>query len=156
MLFRSTEQLAKQIEEAGVETVEIRSVLTCESKRGVCVKCYGRNLASGITAQKGDAVGIIAAQSIGEPGTQLTLRTFHVGGVAGSASVESTLAAKFDGTVQFDGLRTVTVTNNEGAKSQVVIGRTGEVRIVDAKADRLLITNNIPYGSTLKIGRAHV
>ena len=146
-----TEQLAKQIEEAGVETVEIRSVLTCESKRGVCVKCYGRNLASGITAQKGDAVGIIAAQSIGEPGTQLTLRTFHVGGVAGSASVESTLAAKFDGTVQFDGLRTVTVTNNEGAKSQVVIGRTGEVRIVDAKADRLLITNNIPYGSTLNV-----
>ncbi|MFZ9877099.1 MAG: DNA-directed RNA polymerase subunit beta' [Chitinophagaceae bacterium] len=146
-----TEQLAKQIEEAGVETVEIRSVLTCESKRGVCVKCYGRNLASGITAQKGDAVGIIAAQSIGEPGTQLTLRTFHVGGVAGSASVESTLAAKFDGTVQFDGLRTVTITNNDGAKSQVVIGRTGEVRIVDTKADRLLITNNIPYGSTLNV-----
>ena len=146
-----TEQLAKQIEDAGVETVEIRSVLTCESKRGVCVKCYGRNLASGITAQKGDAVGIIAAQSIGEPGTQLTLRTFHVGGVAGSASVESTLAAKFDGTVQFDGLRTVTVTNNDGAKSQVVIGRTGEVRIVDTKADRLLITNNIPYGSTLNV-----
>ena len=146
-----TEQLAKQIEDAGVETVEIRSVLTCESKRGVCVKCYGRNLASGITAQKGDAVGIIAAQSIGEPGTQLTLRTFHVGGVAGSASVESTLAAKFDGTIQFDGLRTVAIANNEGVKSQVVIGRTGEVRIVDAKADRLLITNNIPYGATLNV-----
>ncbi len=146
-----TEQLAKQIEDAGVETVEIRSVLTCESKRGVCVKCYGRNLASGITAQKGDAVGIIAAQSIGEPGTQLTLRTFHVGGVAGSASVESTLAAKFDGTIQFDGLRTVAIANNEGAKSQVVIGRTGEVRIVDSKADRLLITNNIPYGATLNV-----
>ena len=146
-----TEKLAKQIEEAGVETVEIRSVLTCESKRGVCVKCYGRNLASGITAQKADAVGIIAAQSIGEPGTQLTLRTFHVGGVAGSASVESTLAAKFDGTIQFDGLRTVSIANNEGVKSQVVIGRTGEVRIVDAKADRLLITNNIPYGATLNV-----
>ncbi len=146
-----TEKLAKQIEEAGVETVEIRSVLTCESKRGVCVKCYGRNLASGITAQKGDAVGIIAAQSIGEPGTQLTLRTFHVGGVAGSASVESTLAAKFDGTIQFDGLRTVSIANNDGVKSQVVIGRTGEVRIVDAKADRLLITNNIPYGATLNV-----
>jgi DNA-directed RNA polymerase subunit beta' len=146
-----TELLAKQIEDAGVETVEIRSVLTCESKRGVCVKCYGRNLASGITAQKGDAVGIIAAQSIGEPGTQLTLRTFHVGGVAGSASVESTLAAKFDGTIQFDGLRTVAIANNEGAKSQVVIGRTGEVRIVDSKADRLLITNNIPYGATLNL-----
>jgi len=146
-----TELLAKQIEEAGIETVEIRSVLTCESKRGVCVKCYGRNLASGITAQKGDAVGIIAAQSIGEPGTQLTLRTFHVGGVAGSASVESTLAAKFDGTIQFDGLRTVAIANNEGVKSQVVIGRTGEMRIVDAKADRLLITNNIPYGATLNV-----
>ena len=146
-----TEQLAKKIEEAGVETVEIRSVLTCESKRGVCVKCYGKNLASGAVAQKGDAVGIIAAQSIGEPGTQLTLRTFHVGGVAGSASVESTLAAKFDGTIQFDGLRTVTIANNEGVKSNVVIGRTGEVRIVDAKADRLLITNNIPYGATLNV-----
>ena len=82
--------------------------LTCESKRGVCVKCYGKNLATGYMTQRGDAVGIIAAQSIGEPGTQLTLRTFHVGGVAGSASVESTLPAKFDGTIQFDGLRTVT------------------------------------------------
>ncbi|MBM3413628.1 MAG: DNA-directed RNA polymerase subunit beta' [Bacteroidetes bacterium] len=148
-----TELLAKQIEEAGVETVEIRSVLTCESKRGVCVKCYGRNLASRVTAQKGDAVGIIAAQSIGEPGTQLTLRTFHVGGVAGSTSVESTLVAKFDGTIQFDGLRTVAIANTAGAgaKSQVVIGRTGEVRIVDTNADRLLITNNIPYGATLNV-----
>ena len=146
-----TPDLAKKIEDAGVETVEIRSVLTCESKRGVCVKCYGKNLASGNIAQKGDAVGIIAAQSIGEPGTQLTLRTFHVGGVAGSASVESTLAAKFEGTVQFDGLRTVTIANNEGAKSQVVIGRTGEMRIMDTKNDRLLITNNIPYGATLNV-----
>lgn len=143
--------VARAIEEAGIEMVEIRSVLTCESKRGVCVKCYGKNLATGIMAQKGDAVGIIAAQSIGEPGTQLTLRTFHVGGVAGSASVESTLPAKFDGTIQFDGLRTVTTTNNEGEKIQVVIGRTGEVRIMDLKNDRLLITNNIPYGSTLQV-----
>jgi DNA-directed RNA polymerase subunit beta' len=146
-----TEALAKKIEDAGIETVEIRSVLTCESKRGVCVKCYGKNLASGAIAQKGDAVGIIAAQSIGEPGTQLTLRTFHVGGVAGSASVESTLMAKFDGTIQFDGLRTVAIANNEGVKSNVVIGRTGEVRIIDTKNDRLLITNNIPYGSTLNV-----
>jgi len=146
-----TSDLAKKIEEAGIETVEIRSVLTCESKRGCCVKCYGRNLASGILAQRGDAVGIIAAQSIGEPGTQLTLRTFHVGGVAGSAAVDSTLLAKFDGTIQFDGLRTVTNENNEGEKIQTVIGRTGEVRIVDAKNDRLLITNNIPYGSTLQV-----
>src|SRR5213078_1856484 len=99
-----TTEIAKKIEEAAVEAVEIRSVLTCESKRGVCVKCYGKNLAAGALAQKGDAVGIIAAQSIGEPGTQLTLRTFHVGGVAGSAAVESTLLAKFEGVVQFDGL----------------------------------------------------
>ena len=146
-----TVDIAKRIEDSGIEAVEIRSVLTCESKRGVCSKCYGKNLATGAMTQKGDAVGIIAAQSIGEPGTQLTLRTFHVGGVAGSASVESTLAAKFDGTIQFDGLRTVTVTNNDGEKSQVVIGRTGEVRIVDVKNDRLLITNNIPYGSTLSV-----
>ena len=146
-----TADLARKIEDAGIEIVEIRSVLTCESKRGVCVKCYGKNLASGNLAQKGDAVGIIAAQSIGEPGTQLTLRTFHVGGVAGSASVESTLHAKFEGTIQFDGLRTVAITNNEGEKSQVVIGRTGEVRIIDTKNDRLLITNNIPYGATLVV-----
>ena len=146
-----TVDVAKRIEDAGIETVEIRSVLTCESKRGVCSKCYGKNLATGAMTQQGDAVGIIAAQSIGEPGTQLTLRTFHVGGVAGSASVESTLAAKFDGTIQFDGLRTVTVTSNDGVKSQVVIGRTGEVRIVDVKNDRLLITNNIPYGATLNV-----
>jgi DNA-directed RNA polymerase subunit beta' len=146
-----TEDIAKVIEDAGIETVEIRSVLTCESKRGVCVKCYGKNLATGNMAQRGDAVGIIAAQSIGEPGTQLTLRTFHVGGVAGSASVESSLIAKFDGTVQFDGLRTVTAENNDGEKIQVVIGRTGELRIIDVKNDRLLITNNVPYGSTLMV-----
>ena len=146
-----TEDTAKQVEDAGIETVEIRSVLTCESKRGVCVRCYGKNLATGYTAQKGDAVGIIAAQSIGEPGTQLTLRTFHVGGVAGSASVESTLPAKFDGTIQFDGLRTVLTENNEGKKVNIVIGRTGEVRIMDIKNDRLLITNNVPYGATLNV-----
>jgi len=142
---------ARAIEDAGIETVEIRSVLTCESKRGVCVKCYGRNLATGYITQKGDAVGIIAAQSIGEPGTQLTLRTFHVGGVAGSSSVESSLNAKFDGTIQFDGLRTVDTVNNEGNKVKVVIGRTGEVRIMDVKNDRLLITNNVPYGAILSV-----
>src|SRR6187455_46388 len=130
-----TVDVSRKIEEAGIEAVEIRSVLTCESKRGVCVKCYGKNLASGNLAQKGDAVGIIAAQSIGEPGTQLTLRTFHVGGVAGSAAVDSTLLAKFDGTVQFDGLRTVNTEDSEGRKVQVVIGRTGEVRIMDVKND---------------------
>jgi DNA-directed RNA polymerase subunit beta' len=145
------EDIANAIEEAGIETVEIRSVLTCESKRGCCAKCYGKNLATGYMAQKGDAVGIIAAQSIGEPGTQLTLRTFHVGGTANSSAIESQLLAKFDGTVQFDGLRTTKHTNDEGEEVNVVIGRTGEMRIMDVENDRLLITNNIPYGSTLKV-----
>ena len=143
--------VARAMEEAGIETVDIRSVLTCESKRGVCVSCYGRNLATGYVTQRGDAVGIIAAQSIGEPGTQLTLRTFHVGGVAGSSSVESSLNAKFDGTIQFDGLRTVDTVNNDGNKVKVVIGRTGEVRIMDMKNDRLMITNNVPYGALLAV-----
>jgi DNA-directed RNA polymerase subunit beta' len=146
-----TEDVARRIEERGVDTVEIRSVLTCESRRGVCAKCYGKNLATGYMAQRGDAVGIIAAQSIGEPGTQLTLRTFHVGGVAGSSAIESQLAARFDGTIQFDGLRTTTYADQEGEQQVVVIGRTGEVRIVDEENDRLLITNNIPYGSILKV-----
>ncbi|UPK71343.1 DNA-directed RNA polymerase subunit beta' [Chitinophaga filiformis] len=145
------EDIAHRIEDSSIDTVEIRSVLTCESRRGVCVKCYGKNLATGYVTQRGDAVGIIAAQSIGEPGTQLTLRTFHVGGVAGSTSVDTGLQAKFDGTIQFDGLRTTTYENNEGEKVQVVIGRTGELRIMDVKNDRLLITNNIPYGSTLLV-----
>ena len=155
-------ETAHKIEESGIETVEIRSVLTCESKRGVCVNCYGKNLASGILAQRGDAVGIIAAQSIGEPGTQLTLRTFHVGGVAGSASVESSLYSKFDGTLQFDGLRTVATEAVDGKKIQVVIGRTGEIRCIDVKSDRLLNSMHIPYGSVLivkdgqKINKADV
>lgn len=146
-----TEDVAKEIEDSGIDTVEIRSVLTCEARRGVCSKCYGKNLATGYMAQKGDAVGIIAAQSIGEPGTQLTLRTFHVGGVASSSATDSQLAAKFDGTIQFDGLRTTEYVDEEGDKQTVVIGRTGEVRIVDVANDRLLITNNIPYGSSLKV-----
>src|SRR5690606_31455799 len=108
-------------------------------------------LATGYMAQKGDAVGIIAAQSIGEPGTQLTLRTFHVGGVAGSSAIESNLVAKFDGTAQFDGLRTTTYKNLEGDDVVVVIGRTGEMRVIDVENDRLLNTHNIPYGSILKI-----
>ncbi len=146
-----TDEIARNIEDSGIDTVEIRSVLTCEARRGVCSKCYGKNLATGYTAQRGDAVGIIAAQSIGEPGTQLTLRTFHVGGVAGSSAIESQLISKFDGTIQFDGLRTTEFVDVEGEKQIVVIGRTGEVRIVDVANDRLLITNNIPYGSNLKV-----
>ncbi|OJV52806.1 MAG: DNA-directed RNA polymerase subunit beta' [Bacteroidetes bacterium 43-16] len=145
------EDIAHEIEESGIETVEIRSVLTCEAKRGVCAKCYGKNLATGYMTQKGDAVGIIAAQSIGEPGTQLTLRTFHVGGTANSSAIESNLLAKFEGTVQFDGLRTVKAINDEGEDVQIVIGRTGELRVVDVEQDRLLNTHNIPYGSTLKV-----
>ncbi len=145
--------VARKIDKAGIETVAIRSVLTCESKRGVCVKCYGLNLATGSIAQRGDAVGIIAAQSIGEPGTQLTLRTFHVGGAASSASVDSKLLAKFDGTIELDELtRTVTKAVSESGEiieREIVIGRTGEVRIVDKKNDRQLITNNLPYGATL-------
>jgi len=146
-----TEDVARRIDDSGIDTVEIRSVLTCESRRGVCSKCYGKNLATGYMTQKGDAVGIIAAQSIGEPGTQLTLRTFHVGGVANSSSTESQLVARFDGTIQFDGLRTTKYKDANGEEQIIVIGRTGEVRIVDMSNDRLLITNNVPYGSTLKI-----
>jgi DNA-directed RNA polymerase subunit beta' len=146
-----TEDIAKAIEDTAIDTVEIRSVLTCEAKRGVCSKCYGKNLATGYMAQKGDAVGIIAAQSIGEPGTQLTLRTFHVGGVASSSATDSQLLSRFEGTAQFDGLRTTAYKNEEGEDVTVVIGRTGEVRIVDVANDRLLTTHNIPYGSILKI-----
>jgi DNA-directed RNA polymerase subunit beta' len=146
-----TQDVAQRIEDSAIDTVEIRSVLTCEARRGVCAKCYGKNLATGYMTQKGDAVGIIAAQSIGEPGTQLTLRTFHVGGVAGSSAIESQLVAKFDGTVQFDGLRTTVSTDNDGEATTIVIGRTGEMRIIDVANDRLLITNNIPYGSHLKV-----
>lgn len=146
-----TEDIAHKIENAGIESVEIRSVLTCESINGVCSKCYGKNLATGQIAQKGDSVGIIAAQSIGEPGTQLTLRTFHVGGTANSAAIQSQLLAKFDGTVQFDGLRTTQSKSEEGEKEVIVIGRTGELRIMDVENDRLLITNNVPYGSKLLV-----
>lgn len=146
-----SDRVAARIDETAIEQVEIRSVLTCESKKGVCVKCYGTNLANNRVAQKGDAVGIIAAQSIGEPGTQLTLRTFHVGGVAGSIDTESKLVAKFDGKLEFDGLRFVDTKNEEGKKIQVVIGRTGEVKIIDPKTSKMLISNNIPYGSILAV-----
>ena len=148
---------AKLIQEAGIEEVEIRSVLTCEARKGVCVKCYGRNLATNRTAERGDAVGIIAAQSIGEPGTQLTLRTFHVGGIASMSATESQLLAKFDGVVVFDGVRTITTTDEAGEKMNVVIGRTGELRIVkDDNPDKVLNSVHIPYGSFIfvKDGKA--
>jgi DNA-directed RNA polymerase subunit beta' len=141
---------AEAIEAAGIETVEIRSVLTCESKRGVCSKCYGLNLANGKMAQTGDAVGIIAAQSIGEPGTQLTLRTFHVGGAASSSAIESKMTAKFDGKIEFDSLRTTKYTNREGEETTVVITRMAEMRIVNDE-NIVMVTAEIPYGSTLKV-----
>ncbi|MBK7910039.1 DNA-directed RNA polymerase subunit beta' [Candidatus Pollutiaquabacter sp.] len=144
------EVIAAIIEESPVETVEIRSVLTCESDRGVCAKCYGRNLATGRMVQKGEAVGVIAAQSIGEPGTQLTLRTFHVGGVAQKGASDSELKAKYAGRLEFEDIKTVTY--KDGSKSyEVVIGRSGEVRIVDTNTGTVLTTNNIPYGSKLYV-----
>jgi len=146
-----SESLAHQIENAGIETVDIRSVLTCESRKGVCVKCYGKNLATGRIAERGDAVGIIAAQSIGEPGTQLTLRTFHVGGAASLSATESTMLAKFDGVIQFDGVKTLNTTDAEGKKKDIVIGRTGELRLTDEKGDKVLMTAHIPYGSHIVV-----
>jgi len=145
------EDLAKEIEKAGIESLEIRSVMTCESSIGVCSKCYGRNLATGKIVQKGEAVGVIAAQSIGEPGTQLTLRTFHVGGVASNTAQESKLEAKFSGKIEFDAVRTVASEDEEGNQIDVVIGRSGEIKIVDPKTNENLIINNIPYGATLLV-----
>jgi len=150
-----TEEISQAIEDAGVEEVEIRSVLTCETQNGVCSKCYGRNLASGRMVQAGEAVGVIAAQSIGEPGTQLTLRTFHTGGTALNIAAENTLETKYDGVVAFDGIRTVTkeVTNDEGetVKTDIVLGRSGEVRILDPKAKTIITTYNVPYGAHLMV-----
>ncbi len=140
------EEIAKTIEESPLEGIEIRSVLTCEASRGVCALCYGRNLASGKRVQMGEAVGVIAAQSIGEPGTQLTLRTFHVGGTASNIAAESQINAKFDGVIEFENLRTVEQTTEEG-KINVVLGRSGEFKITDPTSGRVIMTNNIPYGA---------
>ncbi len=145
------EQIVARIDETSIDQVEIRSVLTCESKQGCCSKCYGRNLATGRMSESGEAVGVIAAQSIGEPGTQLTLRTFHVGGAASSISVEASINSKFAGRVEFDYMRTANVTNREGQVSVVVTTRSSEVKIIDTATDRLLITYNAPYGSILNI-----
>ncbi|MFO0479793.1 MAG: DNA-directed RNA polymerase subunit beta', partial [Bacteroidota bacterium] len=145
------EDVSELIEASPIESVEIRSVLTCESKLGVCAKCYGRNLSNGRQVQLGEAVGVIAAQSIGEPGTQLTLRTFHVGGTASNTAASSSLIAKYDGVAEIDELRTVERINTDGGKANVVIGRSTEVRIVDANTGITLTTGNIPYGSQLYI-----
>jgi len=145
-----TEEIASNIEHSSVEGIEIRSVLTCESKRGVCALCYGRNLASGKRVQMGEAVGVIAAQSIGEPGTQLTLRTFHVGGTASNIAAESQIIAKFDGIIEFENMRSVERETEEG-KLQIVLGRSGEFRILEPESKKVLMTNNIPYGSFLYV-----
>jgi len=144
------EDISKAIENSPLEGIEIRSVLTCESKRGVCALCYGRNLASGKRVQKGEAVGVIAAQSIGEPGTQLTLRTFHVGGTASNIAAESQINARFEGVIEFENVRTVEYKTEEGLVD-VVLGRSGEFRIVEQGTNKIIVTNNIPYGSYLYV-----
>ena len=143
------ESISAIIEESPIEEVEIRSVLTCESKRGVCSKCYGRNLATGRMVQKGEAVGVIAAQSIGEPGTQLTLRTFHVGGTASNIAIMSRIEAKYNGRLEIDELRVVEYKDAEGKIYDIVIGRSAELRILDEKTGTILMSNNIPYGARL-------
>ena len=147
-----TEAKAQAVEDAGIEMVEIRSVLTCESKKGVCRKCYGRNLATSKMVQLGEAVGVIAAQAIGEPGTQLTLRTFHSGGVAENAAANASITSKYDAKLKFDGLRTVPFVDKSGEKDidcQMVVSRLAEVQFIDPNTDVVLATLNVPYGSSL-------
>jgi DNA-directed RNA polymerase subunit beta' len=146
-----TDEVAKRVEETSIEEVEIRSLLTCESRVGGCAKCYGRNLATGKMVHAGEAVGVIAAQSIGEPGTQLTLRTFHVGGTASNIAVEANIKAKFSGVVEFESIRVIETTDLEGRPAKVVMGRTGEIRLLDPERSRVLISNHVPYGSFLKV-----
>ena len=143
------EVIARKIEASPIDSIEVRSPLTCEAKTGICAKCYGRNLATGKMVQKGEAVGVVAAQSIGEPGTQLTLRTFHVGGIAGNISEENNLTVKFDGVAEIEDLKTVKGKDNEGNDINIVISRTSEIKLVDKKTGIILSTNNIPYGSTI-------
>jgi DNA-directed RNA polymerase subunit beta' len=146
-----SETVADEIEKAGIEEVEIRSVLTCEMRRGVCSKCYGRNLATHRPAQDGDAVGVVAAQSIGEPGTQLTLRTFHVGGTASNIADESDLKAKSAGRLEIDELRTITRKGADGEMKTIVVGRSAELKITDPKTGVALMTSNIPYGAEMLV-----
>ena len=144
-----TEDYATIIENSPIERVEIRSVLTCEARKGVCAKCYGRNLASGHMVQRGEAVGVIAAQSIGEPGTQLTLRTFHVGGIASNIASENRIVTKYDGILEMDDLRTVESSDSEGKTHKVVVSRLVEMRIVDPNTKIVLLSHNVPYGAKL-------
>jgi DNA-directed RNA polymerase subunit beta' len=145
------EDTVSKIENTLITSVEVRSALTCETKKGICASCYGRNLATGKPVQIGEAVGVVAAQSIGEPGTQLTLRTFHVGGVAGNISEENSLISRFDGVADIEDLKVVKTEDSEGNSSNIVISRTTEIRILDSKTKNVLSTNNIPYGSYLNI-----
>ena len=153
VIVRSGEEIredaAKAIQDSPIESVEIRSVLTCESKKGVCAKCYGRNLATNRMVQKGEAVGVIAAQSIGEPGTQLTLRTFHAGGTAANIAANASIVAKNPSRLEFEELRTVDIIDEAGEPAKVVVGRLAEVRFVDVNTGIILSTHNVPYGSTL-------
>jgi DNA-directed RNA polymerase subunit beta' len=144
-------EIVKLIELTPIEKVEVRSPLTCESPRGVCAKCYGRNLATGKMVQNGEAVGVVAAQSIGEPGTQLTLRTFHVGGIAGNISEENSLSVRFDGLAEIEDLKVVKSKDSDGKNVNVVISRTCELKVLDKKSGIVLSTNIIPYGSTILI-----
>ncbi|MFD1816205.1 DNA-directed RNA polymerase subunit beta' [Pseudarcicella hirudinis] len=145
------EEIALKIDETAIESVEIRSVLTCETRNGVCAKCYGRNLASGRMVGIGEAVGVIASQSIGEPGTQLTLRTFHVGGTAQNVSLDATIKAKFDGIIKFEEVRTASSTDPDGNPTEIVMGRSGEVQILNPANGQVFIANNVPYGSFLRV-----
>lgn len=144
-----TEKIADAIDETVIESVEVRSPLTCEAKKGVCTKCYGRNLATNRLVMRGEAVGVIAAQSIGEPGTQLTLRTFHVGGVAGNVSEENSVIAKNEGVLEIEDLKTVKGEDSEGNAVDIVISRTSEAKLMHKDTGLLLNTNNIPYGAEL-------
>ncbi|WP_375239428.1 DNA-directed RNA polymerase subunit beta' [Aurantibacter sp.] len=143
--------IAKRIEDSSVDSVEVRSPLTCEAKKGICAQCYGRNLATNKMVQRGEAVGVVAAQSIGEPGTQLTLRTFHVGGIAGNISEDNKLEVRFNGVAEIEDLKTVKSKDNDGNEIDVVISRTSELKLTDKKTGITLSTNNIPYGSTILV-----
>ncbi len=145
-----SDEIAKRIEDSGIEMVTIRSVLTCDTKNGVCAKCYGKNLATGRLAELGDSVGIIAAQSIGEPGTQLTLRTFHVGGIASVSKAESEIVSKFDGVVEFDNIK-LTDKPDENTGHYLILSRSGELRIKDKDSGKIFVTHHIPYGAQIKV-----
>jgi len=146
-----SDAIAAKIDASPIESVEVRSALTCEAKKGICAQCYGRNLATNKMVQRGEAVGVVAAQSIGEPGTQLTLRTFHVGGIAGNISEDNKLVVKFDGRIEIEDLKTVKGEDSEGNSEDIVISRTSEAKLIDEKSGITLSTNNIPYGSTLLV-----